>query len=338
MSVKFGMLVSKQHLEGEDLLRRFDEHCEQVRFIRDLGWHSVCIGQHYLSSPWREFQQVPMLARLKADAGDMLLASTIALTGLRHPVEVAEQMATLDIICEGRFAFGVGLGYRDVEYDSFGVGRADRVPRFVESLRLIDKLWTGDVVNHTGRYFQLNGVQLSTLPVQRPRPPIWMAANNDGAVKRTARMADTWVVNPHAKLATIEPQIQLYRETLKSLGKPFPAELPIIKEVYVADDAETAWRDVAPFLERKYNAYIDWGQHKALPKHDTFLMPFKELTEDRFIIGDVDYCVAELERHRERLGVNHFIFRVQYPGMKQDKILRTLELLGKKVAPRLMAA
>ena len=185
-------------------------------------------------------------------------------------MDVAEQVATLDVITEGRFVFGVGLGYRDVENEAFGVAPKERVGRLVESLEVIQRLWSGEEVTHHGRFFHLTGARMMLRPVQRPHPPIWFAANNDAAVVRAARLGDAWVINPHAKLAVLERQMEVYRQALRDAGRPFPAELPIIKELYVAPDRRTALRECRPFLEAKYKAYASWGQDKALPEGDSF--------------------------------------------------------------------
>ncbi|HSF31058.1 MAG TPA: LLM class flavin-dependent oxidoreductase, partial [Candidatus Tectomicrobia bacterium] len=181
----------------------------------------------------------------------------------------------------------------------------------------------------------LTKARMALKPVQKPHPPLWLAANNDRAVERSARMADAWVINPHAKLSILEHQMALYRRTLQEVGKPFPAELPMIKELYVAPDRKTAVQECRPFLEAKYQAYAAWGQDKALPQEDSFDLAFEELIRDRFIIGDPDDCVHELRRYIEALGVNCFIFRIQWPGMEQAKVLRTIALLAEHVMPEL---
>jgi len=99
---------------------------------------------------------------------------------------------------------------------------------------VIKRLWTEDEVTHHGRFVHLTRARMALRPVQRPHRPVWFAANNDGAVERSVRMADAWVINPHAKLAILERQIALYRTALQAAGKPWPAERPIIKELYVA--------------------------------------------------------------------------------------------------------
>ncbi len=333
--MKFGLIISKQHPPGVSMVERFREHIDQVRAARDAGFDLIVMGQHYLSTPFQEVQTMPSLARLAAEAGSMRIGATVLLLPLLNPVDVAEQVATLDVISEGRFIFGVGLGYREEEYEAFGVVGKERVPRFVESLEVIKRLWAEDEVTHHGRFFRLTRARMSLRPVQKPHPPVWFAANNDGAVERSARMADAWVINPHAKLAILERQMVLYRSALQAAGKPLPAELPIIKELYVAPDRRTALQECRPFLEAKYKAYGSWGQDKALPEGDSFDVAFEELVRDRFIIGDPDDCVRELRRYADALGVNCFILRIQWPGMEQAKVLRTIKLLAERVMPAL---
>ena len=335
--MKFGLIIAKQHPPGVSMVDRFREHLDQVRAARDAGFDLVVMGQHYLSTPFQEIQTMPALARLAAEAGHMRIGATVLLLPLLNPVDVAEQVATLDVITEGRFIFGAGLGYRDQEYEAFGIDGKERVPRFLESLELIKRLWTEDEVTHHGRFYRVTRARMVVRPVQKPHPPIWFAANNDAAVARAARMSDAWVVNPHAKLDVLERQITVYRGALAAAGKPFPAELPVIKELYVAPDRRTALQECRPYLETKYKAYGSWGQDKALPEGDSFDVAFDELVRDRFIIGDPDDCVRELRRHVAALGATCFIFRIQWPGMPQAQVLRSIALLADRVMPALRA-
>lgn len=333
--MKFGLIISKQHPPGVSMVERFREHVDQVRAARDAGFDLIVMGQHYLSTPFQEIQTLPSLARLAAEAGSMRIGATVLLLPLLNPVDVAEQVATLDVICEGRFVFGAGLGYREEEYEAFGVQGKERVARFLECLQVIKRLWTEDEVTHHGRFFRLTRARMALKPVQKPHPPVWFAANNDGAVERSAQMADAWVINPHATLAVLQRQMALYRKALQAAGKPWPAEVPIIKELYVASDRRTAIQECRPFLEAKYKAYGAWGQDKALPQGDRFDVAFEELVRDRFIIGDPDDCIREIQRHADLLGANTFIFRIQWPGMEQAKVLRSIGLLADRVLPAL---
>ena len=162
-----------------------------------------------------------------------------------------------------------------------------------------------------------------------------MAANNDRAVERAAEIGDTWVINPHATLATIARQMGLYRAALERCGKPFPAELPLMREICVAESREAAMRLARPSLEQKYKAYVAWGQQRALPSDDDMTQAFDELLRDRFIMGSPEECADEVQRCIDETGANTMIFRVTWPGMPQEGILNSLRLLAEGVRPRL---
>ena len=161
-----------------------------------------------------------------------------------------------------------------------------RVGRLTEGLEIIERLWTGEPVSYAGRHFTIEDVRISMPPHQRPRPPIWLAANADAGVKRAARLGDAWLMNPHTTLETLERQLALFRETRRTLGKPPAAEIPLIKECYVAPDRAGAVAEARPFLEAKYAAYRQWEQDKALPAGESFASDFEALARDRFLLGD----------------------------------------------------
>ncbi|HEU5323119.1 MAG TPA: LLM class flavin-dependent oxidoreductase [Methylomirabilota bacterium] len=331
----FGLGLAVQHRPDEDQAARFREHVEQVRLARRVGFGSVWASQHYLAQPFTYFQPVPTLARLAADAEGMTLGTGVVLLALHHPLDVAEQLATLDVIAGGRLVAGFGLGYRDEENEALGLDPRDRVGRFTEALAVVERLWAGEPVTHAGPRFPLRGVQLSLRPARRPRPPIWLAANTDGGVRRAARLGDAWLMNPHASLPSLERQLALFRDTRRQVGRPPATETPLIKECLVADSTAAALAEARPYLEAKYEAYRAWKQDEALPAGETFALGFDDLARDRFVVGDPGRVADELARYRERLGVTTFVFRVQWPGMPQASVLRSLRLLGEKVLTRL---
>jgi alkanesulfonate monooxygenase SsuD/methylene tetrahydromethanopterin reductase-like flavin-dependent oxidoreductase (luciferase family) len=335
--MQFGLQLNSQHPATEHMPRRLEELCEQVQLARQVGFHAIVAPQHYLPSPFQMLQPLPLLARMAAEAGQMRLIAGVILLALQNPVALAEDVGTLDAICDGRFTLGIALGYRRPEFQAFAVTKAEAVPRLTEVLTVLKRLWTEDIVDHRGRFFTLSGVTLTTRPVQRPYPPIWMGADSDAAVVRAARLADTWYINPHAKLQTLERQMALYRQTLTELGKAPPHEIPIRRELFVAKDRQTALRICMPYLERKYQTYVTWGQSEALPQEDTLDLPFEGLRDQRFIIGSPDDCVEQLLVYHERLGASHFVLRVQWAGMPQAEVLRAIALFGERVMPQLQS-
>lgn len=333
--MRFGLLVTNQHLPSTPVAERFAETIEQVRLARQLGFDLLAFGQHFLSTEFQMLQPAIAAARLAAEAGTMRLAMTIYLLPLLNPVAVAEEAASLDIVTGGRFVFGVGLGYREVEDEAFGLGKGERVPRLYQHLDVVKRLWAGEPVTFDSPYCRLVDARLELRPVQQPHPPIWVAANNDRAVERAAALGDAWVINPHATLHTIRRQMDLYRAALERLDKTFPAELPMMREICVAETHEAAVRLARPYLEKKYQAYVQWGQHRALPSDDDMTQAFEDLARDRFILGDPDECAAEINRCVEATGATTMLFRVHWPGMPHAVITQAMRLLAEKVRPQL---
>jgi len=332
--VQFGLILTNQHPPGESQTAKFKDAIEQVRLARDLGFDLITFGQHFLMNEFQAIQPAIAAARLAAEAGTMRMGLTIYLLPLLNPVAIAEEVASLDVITEGRFIFGIGLGYREEEDNAFGLNPGERVTKLRAHLDVIKKLLTGVPADYDSPYCRLKGATMALRPVQRPHPPVWVAANNDRAVERAAEIGDTWVINPHATLATIERQMGLYRAALERYGKPFPEELPLMREICVAESREAAMQLARPSLEQKYQAYVAWGQQRALPSDDDMTQAFEGLLRDRFIMGSPEECADEVQRCIAETGANTVIFRVNWPGMPKDGILNCLRLLAEEVRPR----
>jgi alkanesulfonate monooxygenase SsuD/methylene tetrahydromethanopterin reductase-like flavin-dependent oxidoreductase (luciferase family) len=333
MDPRFGIFLSAQHPPEVAAGQIVRDCCEQVRLARELGFDDVSAGQHFLSQPYQMLQLVPLLARIAAEAGEMRVCSGIFLLTLLNPVEVAENAATLDAITGGRFVLGLGLGYRQEENDAFGLP-AQRLSVFEQKLDVVRRLLEGEVVTAEGHGFRLREQRLSIRPSQRPRPPIWLAANNDKAVLRAARLADAWLLNPHTKLDELERQLGLYHVERERCGLPPAGEIPIIKELYVGSDDASAMRAARPYLEDKYKAYVAWGQSEVLPKGDTLRQEFDELAQGgRFIVGGPETCARQVREHVARLGVTTLLFRFQWPGMPQELVLASMRRAAEEVFP-----
>jgi alkanesulfonate monooxygenase SsuD/methylene tetrahydromethanopterin reductase-like flavin-dependent oxidoreductase (luciferase family) len=334
--MKVGLFVTNQHPLDTDMVSALNDQITMVELARDRGWNSLFTGQHYLNEGNnKQLQPVPFLARLAAVSGEMTIGLGILLLNLHNPVYTAETIATLDVIARGNFIFGVGLGYRDVEFDAFGVPKNERIKRFENYLALVQRLWTEDRVSYEDASCRLSNVRMNIRPVQRPRPPIWIAANNDPAVKRAARLGDTWFVNPHSTIQTVRRQVMLYRAELEAVGKPAPGELPVAKEVYCAKDRQTALEMAGPYLLGKYRDYARWGQDKVMPGNEDFNRSLDELIEGRFILGSPQECYDQLKPYWEELGVNHIIIRTHWAGMPLCTALASMRLISDELLPAL---
>jgi alkanesulfonate monooxygenase SsuD/methylene tetrahydromethanopterin reductase-like flavin-dependent oxidoreductase (luciferase family) len=169
--------------------------------------------------------------------------------------------------------------------------------------------------------------------LQRPHPPIWVGANADPAVERAARLGDCWYIGPAVEISTVERQLEMYRRALDKAGKPFPTELPMRREVFVAKTREEAIRLCAPYLGAKYEAYHSWRQE--LPDDDHGIgQEFEALIADRFLIGSPDQVAEQIVALHRRLGVNHLVMSTEWAGMPESLAIETIEMLAKEVFPR----
>ena len=334
--MKVGLFLTNQQRLDTDMVKALDEQIAMVHAARDHGWDSLFSGQHYLNEgDNKQLQLVPFLTRLIPEAGDMTTGLGVLLLNLHNPVYTAETVATLDIIARGKFVFGVGLGYRDVEFDAFNVPKGTRVKRFEEYLELVQRLWSEESVTHHSDTCVLENVRMNIRPIQKPRPPIWFAANNDKAIRRAARMGDNWFINPHSTLETIRRQMVIYREELETQGKTFPDELPVIKEIYCAKDRAAATELAGPYLLGKYRDYAKWGQDDAMPEDESFDKDFDDLTKDRFVLGSPEECYEQLRPYWQEVGVNHLIFRTHWAGMPTETALDSMRMISQELLPEL---
>lgn len=334
--MKVGVFITNQQTIATDMVRALDEQIVMVRHARDHGWDSVLTGQHYLNEgDNQQLQPVPFLARLAAESGDMRLGTGILLLNLHNPVYMAETIASLDVITGGRFIFGVGLGYREMEFDAFGMHKGGRVKAFEDSLALMQRLWTEDSVSHDGPGCRLDKVRMNIRPVQKPRPPIWIAANNDPAVRRAARLGDAWFINPHSTIDVIERQMAVYREERRAAGLPEKVEVPVFREMYCARSRAQALEVAGQHLAEKYRGYASWGQDKAMPGFEDFRGSMEHLMQGRFILGTPDECHDQIEAYAKTCGVDHLVLRTHWAGMPMTDALASMQLISDQLLPAL---
>ena len=327
--MRFGIFLFGRGGPGQSRELFLADQLEKARLAKSLGFHSLWVGQGYLNNGWNP---TVVLARVAAEAPGMELGM-VSLLPLQHPVELADQISSLDAICGGRFTLAAGLGWRDYQLRAFGVPKEQRLARFREILRAMKRLWTEERITHRGRHFQIEDVPGAPQPVQRPYPRILFAPNLDPGVVRAARMADGWLVSVDATLTTIRRQVGLYRDALKESGRR--DYVAALREMYVAEDRAKAIAAIQPYLEPHYSARASLGHDTELPEADRIDVPFEQLLEERFIIGSPDECAAEVERYRE-IGVKEIIVRCHWPGIPAEDALKAIRLFGREVMPRFL--
>jgi alkanesulfonate monooxygenase SsuD/methylene tetrahydromethanopterin reductase-like flavin-dependent oxidoreductase (luciferase family) len=326
--MKVGLYLTTQFTPETNVLNARNEMVEQVRLARKNGFASLWVPHHYLTQPMQMLAPIPVMAYLAREAEGMLMGPNILVMPLLNPAHVAEDAVTLDLLTGGNYVLGIGVGYREAEFNTFNVPLSERVQRLTESVEIMRRLWTEDRVTYHGKIFKIDNLGIGLRPVRPGGPPIWIAGVVDAAVKRAARIGDAWLITNFAHLSVLLPQMKLYSDTLKSVNKPFPTDVPITRECYVGPTRAKALEECKAALEYKYSAYSSWGLDKQSEGAESFNQPFEEFVKDRFIIGDKAFVREEVQRYNELLGVNHFLMRVQWPGLEHAKVLRTISALG----------
>ena len=338
--MRLTLFINPEHPAGVPLAQRLSEHAEQVRIARQAGFDGVVIGHHLSHGGTVWFPPLPTLASLAAAADGMALGTCMLVLPLFNPVHVAEEAALLDVLSGGRLILGVAPGWQQAEFRAAGVPYDRRIGRFVEAVTLIQQLWIQERVDFEGQHFQVSGLTLALKPVCQPRPRFWFGGSTDRAIERAARLAepaigDTWVPSSHLSHEVVATQAAVFRRALAALGKPFPADFPVLRNIVIAPDRETALRDAGPYLEASYRTFGQWGLFTQVVGSDKPQLDLPELLAGRVVIGGPEECAAELLRLASAVGLTRLVCRGQWRGMEQRLVLRTIELLAERVLPLL---
>ena len=303
---------------------------ERAQLAHQNNFEALFVAQHYLTGPEAAIlQSIPLLSYLAGQVPGMYLGTSIFLLPLHPPVMVAEYLATLDNLCGGKVLFGVGQGYRDNEFNSFGIAKRERRGRLVEAVEIIRRLWTGEAVTYHGKYFQLDNVTAAPRPLQRPCPPILLGADTVATVAKVPAVADHWIASRRHTKTFLRQALPVYQAALEAQGKPFQG-LYIFRDLCIADSTREAEERIRAGYERRYLRYQQWGQPGE--KYD---LAFDELKRDRLILGSPGEVVEQVMAYHEEFKTEVMWFMVDFPGMDPKFILETIQRFGAEVIPQI---
>jgi probable F420-dependent oxidoreductase len=331
-ALKFGFITT----EGGGY---YQEALSEAVRGEELGFDSVWLEEHHGVKNHYWPSPLVALAGYATRTSRVRLGTDILVLPFYHPVRVAEDVALLDVMSQGRFIFGAAIGYRPQEFELYEVSMDNRGARYVEQLKIIRALWTQDRVDFEGKFYRLSGACIEPKPLSRPHPPIWLGGWGDLSIKRAAELGDVWIPGPTANLEKLLAAQRRYHDCLATAGKEIPGERPVTREVIIADTDEQAFGLAEKYLLINYRDEYGGGwQHPLIGQQDAApVNQLEALALDRFIIGNPERCIRAIQRFVEIFGMNHLICRLYFPGMPHVHILHELELLSREVMPAFRA-
>ena len=272
---------------------------ERAVAARGAGLDSLFIGDHHVTgSPY--YQNTPMLGRLLAEWGDADVGA-LYLLPLWQPVLLAEQIATLASIAEGRFIMQCGLGRGDHQFSAMGQNIRFRPSAFEESLKCLRQMWRGETVSSQGR-FHFSAATISPIP---PEPiDVWIGANATVAIERAARMGDAWLAEPSLTIEQATTAFNTYRQARERLGLSMPDTIAIRRDIHVSERPNEA-----DLVRRQVNQ-----------------TGYRGFSMDALTIGDADQVASEFRTLYE-IGYTDIIIRSLHPD--QGHTIASLQRLAK---------
>lgn len=332
--IHFGLVYSFEGVHADQVFR---ETIEEVTLAEQVGIESVFVSEHHFVDTGFFPSPLISLSYLAARTSRIKVGTGVLLLPLYNPVHVAEDCAVLDIISGGRLILGVGQGYRPEEFNAFGVPLGDRPGRLREGVTLIRRLWTEPKVTFQGNHFHTDDLPLTPPPLQKPAPPIWVAAKKRRAVELAGEVGDGWFADPITPVSIIRRNKTYWESAVRATGHdPADRTFAYYREFLVAQDDASAWRIGRDSMINGYRNYLRWGhlvdnQGKPIaPDREDLL---EDIVKERFTSGGPERCVADIAMLRETLGLNHLIMKMKFPGLSHENAMKSLQLFGQKVLP-----
>lgn len=303
MSVKFGVQGAGQYPEGMPDASFFRE---VARLAEDLGYDSLWAGEH-ISFENPILEAFVALSFFTGCTSRITLGTGIVLLPLRHPSLIAKQVASLDVLADGRLIFGVGVGGEgDKDFEALEVPKAERGSRTDESLDAIRALWSQANASFHGKHYNIDGVTIDPRPSQPDRPPIWIGGRSERALRRVAHKGNGWLAafsspEGYARgLATLETEAERAGRAAEDLVKAH------MIHTVVDPDPRHARAQAKQHMSSRYGR------------------PFEDHVIERYCLaGDPQECSERAQRYLD-VGVEHLVFVPVVPPARFPAQMETI--------------
>jgi probable F420-dependent oxidoreductase len=333
--MKFGLYSSIANPpRGEHLERCIDEVIAEAQLAESCGFDSCFFGEHHQDKDGFLPSPLIVATAVAARTRTLRVGTSVILLPLHHPVHVAEDVITLDLVSKGRVVLGVGIGYQPADFNAFAVPMEDRLARFEESVEILRLCWAGEPFSFRGKHYTFEDVRVTPRPFQKSGPPLWIGASVPAAARRAGRIADGFVGTPSTGMANATALADIYKEAAREAGRP--SVVVQMRDAWVARTRADADAVYGPHVMTAYRYY--WENKLAEFRSISADTPFtlENLAPDRLILGDPETCVREFQRWRKATGADYFLLRLRHAhsgGPPHEKILDAIRMFGERVLP-----
>jgi len=333
--MKFGLYSSIANPpRGEHLDRSIDEVIAEAQLAETSGFDSCFFGEHHQDHDGFLPSPLIVAAAVAARTRRLRVGTSVILLPLHHPVHVAEDAITLDLVSKGRLILGVGIGYQPADFRAFSVPMAHRMVLFEESVEILRLCWAGETFSYRGKHYTLENVQIRPRPYQTSGPPLWFGASVPAAARRAGRLADGFVGTPSTGLANATELADIYKDAAAKAGRR--AEVIQMRDAWVARTRAEADQVYGPHVMAAYRYYWEarLAEFQNMPANMEFRLD--NLAPDRLILGEPETCVREFQRWQKATGASTFLLRLRHAhsgGPPHDQIMEAIRLFGERVLP-----
>ncbi len=351
--MKFGAFSLMQWPEDRAQGDVYRNEIAQLTEAEAQGYDALWLAEHHFSRYGLNAAIHLVAAHLAARTRKIRIGTAVTVLPFMHPLRVAEEIAMLDILSNGRIDWGVGRGYQGHEFAGFGVDISKSHLIFREQLEVIERAFSGERFAHDGEFFRFPELECLPTPVQKPHPPIWIAALSPSTVEWAAQRGYPVLTDQFSPDYRIEENRNLYFESARAAGVDADRfELPTLRQVYVGETMKKAREETASALLWYYRSLArvgsPGGPSGPLPENYSFYRIFGEggldpdqdrekflafLFEHCTIIGDEAYCRDKIAELRERIRLNYLIAWQNYGDLPHEASRASQRRFIEKVAP-----
>jgi len=308
--------------------RFYAERLDQIRRAEQLGFDSVWLTEHHFCDDGYTPSPLVLCGAIGAATQRLRLGTNLMLLPLHDPVRIAEDSATLSLVTGGRFDLGVGIGYRQLEFDQFQRSLKHRPSLVEEGIEIVRRCWSGEPVNFAGKRFRVGDLRVTPPPERRP--DILLGGMAPPAIERAARIADGF-------LSTGSIGLDDYCEALHRLGKaPGEGKIVLGNWAIIAEDPEREAARIGEHVLYQANEYIKWGAFGPPEQTPLFEDARSAIQNGLYELWDADMAVSKLrELVKSYPRISDIHFWAQFPGESVDSGNVRMHYIAEKVLPRL---